>query len=62
MYKTDMEKLIKGRRFNAVIFDDMHEGEVSDEQMKKAVEWFKTTRRLLEEEKNCEKLHMHEDP
>ena len=36
-----MEKLIKGRQFDAVILDDMYEGEVSDEQMKKAIEWFK---------------------
>lgn len=41
------EKLTKGRQFNTIIMDDLCEGEVSAEQMKATVEWFKIIEPML---------------
>ena len=40
-------KGLQGRQFDTIILDDMCEGEVSDEQMKKTIEWFKTLEPML---------------
>lgn len=41
------EKPTKGRQFNTVIVDDLCKGEVSDEQKKATIEWFKTIEPML---------------
>ncbi len=41
------EELRKGQQFDMVIMDDLYEGEVSDEQMKATIEWFKTIEPML---------------